>query len=136
MNSLLILLSLAGFAIATYFTAIAYRWVNPEASYLPGFCRMGETTCASVVFTPRARLFGLPNSVLGQVYYAALITGVATGLLWTKLYWPTVAASALTVVTGIFLTWSLLFRTRIPCRLCFTTHAINAVLFVLLILAR
>ena len=42
---------------------------------------MGEQTCASIVFTPRARVFGLPNSLLGQVFYLALVAGVPLGFL-------------------------------------------------------
>src|SRR5262245_49926013 len=132
----LALLSIAGLFIASYFTAIAYRWINPESAYLPGFCRMGEKTCASVIFTPRARVFGIPNSVLGQLYYLCLLAGLASGLLWREPFLTAaIAASAATVLLGIYLTHSLLFRTRIPCRLCFTGHAINAVIFLLLILS-
>ena len=41
--------------------------------------------------------------------------------------------SVATVLLGIYLTHSLIFRTRIPCRLCFTSHGINAVIFLLLL---
>ena len=130
------LLSLAGLCISTYFTAIAFRWIDPSARYLPGFCRMGEKTCAAVVFTPRARLFGVPNSVLGQAYYVCLLAGVAAGRLWADWFWPALVVSLLTVVVGIYLTYSLLFWTKIPCKLCFTSHGINAVIFVLLAVSR
>lgn len=127
-------LSLLGLAISSYFTAIAYRWIDPRSRYLPGFCRMGETTCASVIFTPRARVFGVPNSLLGQIYYLCLLGGLAGGWLWTgPVFGLALAASALTVVLGAYLSWSLLFWTKIPCRLCFTSHGINAVIFLLLL---
>ena len=64
----IVALSIVGFLISSYFTAIAYRWIRPDERWIPASCRMGEQTCASIVFTPRARVFGLPNSVLGQVY--------------------------------------------------------------------
>lgn len=127
-------LATVGFFISTYFTAIAYRWIDPQARYLPGFCRLGEKTCASVIFTPRARLFGVPNSLLGQVYYLSLLAGLWTGRLWTPPFvWPTLGASLVTVLVGIYLTYSLLFWTKIPCKLCFTSHGINAVIFTLMI---
>jgi hypothetical protein len=37
-----------------------------------------------------------------------------------------------TVALGVFLTTSLLFITRVPCVLCFTSHALNLMLAVLL----
>ncbi|MBI2821213.1 MAG: hypothetical protein HYX74_03215 [Acidobacteria bacterium] len=129
-------LALLGLIISSYFTAIAYRWINPESPYLPGFCRMGETTCARVIFTPRARVFGVPNSLLGQIYYLGLLGALASGQLWKgPLFGLVLAASALTVLLGVYLTWSLLFWTKIPCRLCFAGHAINALIFLLLLSA-
>ena len=130
----LALLSIIGFCISTYFTAIAYRWMDPEARYIPKFCQMGKETCASIVFTPRARVFGVPNSLLGQFFYAGLFVGLLSGYLWqTPFMWIAIGASLITVALGIYLTYSLLFLTRVPCKLCFTSHAINAVILVLLV---
>jgi uncharacterized membrane protein len=134
LECLLAVLAILGLVISTYFTAIAYRWINPEAAYVPGFCRMGEKTCASVVFTPRARVFGIPNSVLGQGYYIFLLACLWTGTLWSEpLVWVVLVSSFLTVLLGIYLTYSLLFITRVNCRLCYTGHVINATLFGILL---
>ena len=131
---ILAVLVVTGFCISTYFTAIAYRWIDPAAPYLPGFCRMGEKTCSSVIFTPRARVFGVPNSVLGQLYYLSLLAGLASRLLWREPFFgAALGAAAATVLLGVYLTHSLIFRTKIPCRLCFTSHGINAVIFLLLL---
>ena len=134
---LLTFLSSLGFLIASYFTAIAYRWIDPQAAYLPQFCRMGEKTCASVVFTPRARIFGIPNSVLAQIYYVLLMVALWGGLLWRPPFYAIVlAAATLTVLLGIYLSYSLLFLTRIPCKLCFAGHAINAGIWIALVTGR
>ena len=128
-------LAAVGLCVSTYFTAVAYRWMRPDARWIPSFCRMGEQTCASIVFTPRARVFGLPNSVLGQLFYLALLAGAPLGLLdWTALFVLYLGASLVTVVLAVYLSYSLLFITRVPCVLCFTTHGINAAIFLLLIL--
>ncbi len=128
-------LAVAGFAISTYFTAVAYRWIRPDAAWIPAVCRMGERTCASIVFTPRARVLGLPNSVLGQVFYAGLLVGTPLGLLdqphLLALYR---AGSLVTVVLAVYLSYALLFVMRVPCPLCFVSHGINTVIFVLLLL--
>lgn len=131
---LIVLLAAAGFLIASYFTAVRYRWVEPEAAWVPQFCRLGEETCASIVFTPRAAVFGLPNSVFGQLYYAALLVGSAAGVLGDEPWkWGYLAAAIVTVGLGTFLTHSLLFVTRVPCKLCFASHAVNLALLVLLL---
>ena len=79
-------------------------------------------------------MFGPPNSLLGQCFYAAIIVGVPLGALseqpWAMLY---LGVSLVTVGLGIFLTYTLLFVTRVPCVLCFTSHVINAVIFGLLL---
>ena len=132
----IVFLSLIGFLISSYFTAVSYRWIRPDEKWIPAFCRLGERTCATIVFTPRARVFGLPNSVLGQVFYAALVIGVLTGQFEggpLNLY---LLASLVTVVLGAYLTYSLLFLTRVPCKLCFTSHFINLVIFIMLLTLR
>jgi uncharacterized membrane protein len=128
-------LSLLGLLISTYFTAVAYRWVSPQTPWVPSFCRMGERTCASIVDSPRARLLGVPNSVLGQLFYTALLASLVTGRLWASPYYQGIlAASAATVALGLFLSYSLLFVTRVPCVLCFTSHILNLCIFLLLLL--
>lgn len=128
-------LAVVGLAISTYFTAVAYRWIAPDAAWLPPVCRIGEKTCATVVDTPRARVFGIPNSVLGQLWYVALIVATPLGMTFAPpWWWGFLAASAGTVALGVFLTYSLLYITRVPCTLCFASHALNFVLFALLVL--
>lgn len=127
-------LSVVGLTISTYFTAVAYRWIRADEKWIPAFCRMEEQTCASIVFTPQARVFGLPNSVLGQIFYVAIIVGVPLGLVAHPLWWRVyLLASLVTVGLGIYLSYDLLFVTRVPCKLCFTSHGINAIIFVLLL---
>lgn len=135
MTAALVGLAAVGLLIASYFTAVAYRWMRPDAGWIPSFCRLGEATCASIVFTPAARVFGVPNSLLGQIFYTSLLAGAPAGALdvpWLRLAW--LGASLATVALGAYLTWSLLFVTRVSCVLCFTSHAINAVIFGLLVL--
>jgi uncharacterized membrane protein len=128
-------LAALSFLISSYFTAVAYRWIKPDANWIPSFCRMGEQTCASIVFTPRARVFGLPNSLLGQVFYLALMAAVVGDFLYTKPFvYVYLLASLVTVLLGMYLSYSLLFITRVPCKLCFTSHGINLVIFILLVI--
>jgi len=133
-NGAIVALALLGLAIASDFTAVAWRWMKPDARWLPPVCRMGADSCAAIVFTPRARLFGAPNSLLGQIYYLALLAGVATGRIgqspWHLVF---LAAATLTVLTGAYLTYSLLFVTRVRCPLCLTSHLLNLLILLLLL---
>ena len=127
-------LCLFGFGISSYFTGVAYHWVAPDTRLIPAFCRMGEHTCATIVFTPQARVFGVPNSLLGQLYYATLaIVAVAGGLDEPSIGLVLLGFSGVTVLLGAYLTYSLLFVTRVNCVLCFTSHAINFVVFAILL---
>ena len=132
----IVFLSLIGFLISSYFTAVSYRWIRPDEKWIPAFCRLGERTCATIVFTSRARVFGLPNSVLGQVFYAALVIGALTGRFEGGPLTLYLLASLVTVALGAYLTYSLLFLTRVPCKLCFTSHFINLVIFIMLLTLR
>lgn len=83
----------------------------------------------SVVQQPAARLFaGLPNALFGIFYYLAL--GVVIWLA-PQLCAALVAAAALAALTSLYLAYSLLFRTRMPCPFCWTSHAINWMLVLL-----
>ena len=134
-TSLLLSLTVVGLLISTYFTAVAYRWIRPDVRWVPSFCRMDEHTCASIVFTPQARVFFVPNSLLGQLYYVGILFGVVFG--WIGGAGPSpvsyVAASALTVCLGLYLSYALLFVNRVACPLCFTSHGINLAIFVILV---
>ena len=63
MSILLILLAVVGLTVSTYFTAVAFHWIAPDTRWIPTVCRMDDKTCASVIFTPSARVFGPPNSL-------------------------------------------------------------------------
>jgi uncharacterized membrane protein len=124
-RAFLFILAAAGLAIAALFTGVSYRLIAPDAAFLPRLCRLGEATCARVLDSPHARDFGVPNSLLGMAYYLAVIgfaiAGGAPGWLMTG--YRLVALG--TVAFGAYLSYSLLFVTRVPCVLCFTAHAIN-----------
>jgi uncharacterized membrane protein len=128
--------SLAGLVIALYFTFAYYGRVK-KSRWVPAIlCAREGSSCVTVVETPYARVFGVPNSLLGVFYYVALIGWVAAGsMLQTAwLGWALIAASVVAVLLGCYLVYALRRILRMDCPLCYTAHAINAVLLVLLIL--
>lgn len=94
----------------------------------------GKLAGRSVVQRPAARLFfGTPNSLFGIAYYTALGIGIwfVTGWGWV----PLLLASCAAALTSFYLAYSLLFRTRMPCPYCWTSHLTNWVLAALVIVA-
>ncbi|MEE3202182.1 MAG: vitamin K epoxide reductase family protein [Acidobacteriota bacterium] len=135
MSIILALLALVGLAISTYFTAVAFHWVTPDTRWVPAICRLDSETCASVIFTPSARVFGPPNSLLGQMYYAALIIAIGLDRLIDARVWRIfVATSLVTIGLAVYLSYRLLVTLKVPCPLCFTSHGINAIICGVLLL--
>jgi len=94
----------------------------------------GELTEASVVQRPAARVLGgVPNAWLGLAYYALL--AAALPFLGNHSVWVVaLAAAALAAAMSLYLGYSLLFVTRMPCPYCWTSHAVNWLLALLLFL--
>jgi uncharacterized membrane protein len=131
------LLALAGLADALYFTFAYYGRIK-KARWVPEIlCAREGSSCVAVVQAPYARVFGLPNSLLGLVFYVAVagwvLTGGIAGARW--LAWALVAANAVAVTLGFYLIYALRRILHTDCPLCYTAHAINAALLVLLVLS-
>jgi uncharacterized membrane protein len=130
-HALLALLSLTGLYISAYFTLVYYRVIPPDSRWVPPFCRMEDQTCQLVVQHRDARVFGLPNSVLGVVFYAMILVNVLTGGI------PTLTSllmygSWLTVALAVYLVHSLYFKVKVVCILCLISHGINLLIALLL----
>ncbi len=87
---------------------------------------MEDGGCAVLFRSPRARLLGVPNALLGVMLYVLL----AIGLLF---HWPArllfvmmLPALAMSAVLG----YSLITR-KLQCRICWTGHVANATLAVI-----
>lgn len=94
--------------------------------------RSGALAEPSVVQRPAAELlFGVPNSAFGIAYYLLLgmAVWVATGWLWITV----LAAVTAAALMSVWLAYSLLYRTRMPCPYCWTSHAINWLLVLLVV---
>jgi len=144
---LVFILSLGGLADALYFTFAYYGRIK-KARWVPEIlCAREGSSCVTVVQTPYARVFGVPNSLLGIVYYLLVIVvdlrGVGkpidlafaeTHVFTASLRGLILTASAITVALGFYLVYALRRKLHTDCPLCYTAHAINLALFILLIL--
>jgi uncharacterized membrane protein len=126
-----LLLCLLGLYISVYFTLLAYGRIWSGSRLVPAVFRMGGGACSAVLHHPDARLFGLPNSLVGIFYYAAIaLATVAFGL--RQMPAVLVGASWAVVGAGVFLVYSLYARVRVPCRLCLASHLINLLIALLM----
>lgn len=127
-NWMLALLAGVGLYISTYFTLVAYRAIPPSVRWMPQVCQLQERSCGAIVWTRQARLLGLPNSLLGMVWYLLVWLGAAGAVPAAWLLAP----AAATVLMGAVLTYQLLRVLRVPCPLCFVSHGINLAILLLI----
>ena len=140
----ILLFSLAGLADALYFTLAYYGRIR-RARWVPEIlCAREGASCVTVVRTPYAHVFGVPNSLLGFVYYALLMVWITfvpryvsiSGHVlrpFETLGLMLLGASLSTVALGFYLIHALRRVLHTHCVLCYAAHAINIILFVLLI---
>ena len=141
-------LSLAGLADALYFTFAYYGRVRKSRWVPQVLCAREGSSCVTVVRTPYGSVFGLPNSLLGIVYYVLLLLwvlawhsatfGFRVGMAYFFITFTDIliAAGAVTVALGFYLVYALRRILRTNCPFCYAAHAINVVLLALLVLAR
>jgi uncharacterized membrane protein len=139
-------LSLVGLADALYFTFAYYGRIR-KARWIPEIlCAREGSACVTVVQTPYARVFGVPNSLLGIAYYLLLIAGAVenwsfgnkSSVHFTSFAVPIgmailILIGACTILLGFYLIYVLRRKLHVDCPLCYTAHAINVLIFVLLI---
>ena len=94
----------------------------------PEVCLMEDGGCAVLFRSPRSRLLGVPNALLGILLYALLAIGLVLG--WNP--WLLLVMTLPAVAMSAFLGYSLLSR-GLQCRICWTGHIANAALALLLL---
>lgn len=132
---LLIVLASAGFLISLYFTGVYYGYLRSDVWWIPKFCRMEQGSCISILRTPEARIFGVPNFVLGLVFYGALffaVLGGRHGFLFDLL----IATAIFTVILAVYLIYALRVRLKTDCVLCYAAHGINTIIALMLIVMK
>ncbi len=115
--------ALAGLGIASYFSLVYYRIVEADTKWIPSFCRMEKRACMKILDTPEAKMLTIPNSVLGVIYYGAILF-----VPIDKFEVLFLVASIFSVGLGMYLVHALVFRLKTHCPLCYTAHGINLVI--------
>jgi uncharacterized membrane protein len=119
----LVALTAPALLINLYFTVlILERWPGLRRGLGALFTSCGADTssCAIVVRTPYARLFGgAPNVYVGIAWNVALIGLALSWLVSGRLTvpWPYLIVAAVSVVVGLYLVRALIVDLRQPCPL-------------------
>jgi uncharacterized membrane protein len=124
MSEVIAWIALAAGAAASAAALYGHYFVLPAWLTGPRICRLEHGGCAVLFRSPRARLLGIPNALLGLGLYALLAAGLARA-------WPPLLLAALTapaVAMSAFLGYSLIVNRR-ECRICWVGHIANVVLF-------
>jgi uncharacterized membrane protein len=120
---LLLALVVPALLINVYFTSlILERWarLRGRLSWLFHACGAETSTCAVVVKTPYARIFGgVPNVALGIVWCAALAVLAAAWLSTGRVFvpWPFLVVALGTLVVAAYLVYALVAVLKQPCPL-------------------
>lgn len=130
MMELAVWIALAAGAAASAAALYGHYHVLPGWLTGPQICKLEHGGCAVLFRSPRASMLGIPNAALGIALYALLAFGLISE--WPAWWLATLTLPA--VAMSAFLGWSLIVNDR-ECRICWTGHIANAVLFVLLLLA-
>lgn len=94
----------------------------------PATCQLEAGGCKALFRTRDAALLGVPNSLLGLLFYAFLAAGLLLG-------WPNgllLVAASLAFCMTLSLCRTLI-RQHLECRICWTGHIANTLAFLLLI---
>ncbi len=122
-SDLVIWCALTAGAAAALAALYGHYYVLPAWLTGPEVCLMKDGGCAVLFRSPRSRLLGVPNALLGVALYVLLAAGMVLYLPAALLLVMTVPALAM----SIFLGRSLLVN-HLQCRICWTGHVANAVL--------
>jgi uncharacterized membrane protein len=116
---------IAGFAAAGAALYGRYRTL-PAALTGPMVCKLDDANGCQVLFRTRnAALLGVPNGLLGIACYVSIAIGLVRG-------WPTallLAGASAALTMSVYLAY-VLIRDRLECRVCWTGHFANAVLWI------
>jgi len=94
----------------------------------PNVCKLEAGGCQVLFRTPNAALLGVPNSLLGVLYYPLLALGLHLGWPFSLLF----AASSFSLGMTLYLAYVLL-RDKLECRICWTGHLMNTVIWSVLL---
>ncbi|MDQ2932904.1 MAG: vitamin K epoxide reductase family protein [bacterium] len=120
----ILIVAVLGFADATYLTVEHYRGVIPPCSVASG--------CETVLTSVYSKIFGIPVSLFGAIYYLLILIGVYSYFDTKKtvyLKWALLLTSLGFLMT-LGLVYIMAFVLKAYCQYCLLSAATSTILFV------
>ncbi len=121
---IIILLSLAGFAVSLY-AYIVERNFQQDASYKPACDISDRVSCTRLFSSKYGKLFGISNTLIGMIFYA-LLAGLALFSFYALIFYLSVAAC----LASVGLAYIASVKMKIFCFLCTTVYILNIALLI------
>ncbi|MGI6294512.1 MAG: vitamin K epoxide reductase family protein [Armatimonadota bacterium] len=131
------ILAFVGFADSVYLTMAHFGIINPATLEESAVCSLTDNSCEKAATSTSATTAGIPNALLGTVYFAAVLGVVGLRLIlgrWFALY-PTFAFLLAGLGFSAYLTQELIFKLQQHCPFCLTAHAINVFVLTLFVIS-
>lgn len=119
-------------AVALYGLRWAGAALHNHIKVAPLAAAGDEQAQAAVVERPEANLFGIPNSLYGITYYAAVLLLALSGRLEQRTWRRLARLATLAALSRSAVLLTTLWRTHTWCPICMRGHATNAALALLL----
>lgn len=116
---LILIFAALGLAASLYAFFIE-RKLKKDAAYKPVCDIADRVSCTRALLSEYSSTFGIPNSILGIVFY--VIVGICAVLGWYKI---TLLLSVVGVAMTIWFAYLLYFRLKIFCFVCTTIYIAN-----------
>ena len=85
-----------------------------------------KISCTAVTKSPFSKMFGVPNALLGILFYAFIM-----GAAYLQLLWAVLIASVAAVILDIYLFYIMHTRIKKYCIACIATYAVNLAILLL-----
>lgn len=123
----LVALSTTGIFISLYFLLGESKVAHSSKN--KAICEScSEQVLAAVLNTPYSRSFGVRNYLLGMAFYIMVLAS-SFFMLSRPFLTLLLFASLASVIFSVYLAYALIFRIKVFCAMCFTSHIINLMIF-------
>jgi uncharacterized membrane protein len=114
--------------LSFYFFGVYANLFSSDRFYIPGFCRLSNNDCTSIVDTKYGRIFGISNALAGTIFlFSQTVVLVCTYLNLISNHYA-FFMSLVSVSLGAYLIYGLI-KLKVKCNVCITVHAINMIVF-------
>jgi len=122
LTTIFFIMCLLGAVVSLYFTSVYLGMPLPVLKSLANACRMDTSQCQRVLDTAESHLFGLPNFVLGLLYYLVLMLAYVFSFPFQAIL---IIVAWGVVILSLYLAFQLYFVLKMSCPLCYLSHVLN-----------